>query len=125
MIRILLAEDDDAMRIYLSRALERSGYAVVAFDRGTTALAEVENGGQFDLLLTDIVMPEMDGIELAQKISVMHPEMRVMFITGFSAVSLRAGQALPHAKVLSKPFHLRELVLEVDRLFEGANAGSL
>jgi len=125
MIRILLAEDDDAMRAYLARALERSGYSIVAVDRGTEALALVEAGGAFDLLLTDIVMPEMDGIELAQKVAVIAPEMRVMFITGFSAVSLRAGQALPQAKVLSKPFHLRDLVLEVDRLFEGATASKL
>ena len=118
MIRILLAEDDEAMRVYLVRALEKSGYAVVACDRGTTALEQVKSGESFDLLLTDIVMPEMDGIELAQKVAVAAPDTRVMFITGFSAVTLRAGQALPQAKVLSKPFHLRDLVLEVDRMFE-------
>ena len=125
MPRILLAEDDDAMRTYLVRALERSGYAVVAVDRGTAALPLIENGGNFDLLLTDIVMPEMDGIELAQKAAVIAPDMRVMFITGFSAVSLRAGQALPQAKVLSKPFHLRDLVMEVDRMFATPNASEL
>jgi two-component system, cell cycle response regulator CpdR len=125
MTRILLAEDDDAMRGYLVRALERSGYAVIAHDRGTTALAEIEAGGVFDLLLTDIVMPEMDGIELAQKAALVAPDMRVMFITGFSAVSLRAGQTLPNAKVLSKPFHLRDLVLEVDRIFASPTADSL
>ena len=125
MIRILLAEDDDAMRAYLVRALERSGYAVVAVDRGTAALPLIENGGAFDLLLTDIVMPEMDGIELAQKAAIIAPDMRVMFITGFSAVSLRAGQMLPQAKVLSKPFHLRDLVAEVDRMFATPNAGKL
>ena len=125
MIRILLAEDDDAMRAYLVRALERSGYGVVAVDRGTEALKLVDAGGAFDLLLTDIVMPEMDGIELAQKVAIIAPDTRVMFITGFSAVSLRAGQTLPHAKVLSKPFHLRDLVLEVDRMFAGASAGEL
>ena len=125
MIRILLAEDDEAMRVYLVRALQRSGYAVVSVDRGTAALAEIERGERFDLLLTDIVMPEMDGIELAQKASVIVPEMRVMFITGFSAVTLRAGEAMPQAKVLSKPFHLRDLVLEVDRMFVEPNADSL
>ena len=125
MTRILLAEDDDAMRTYLARALERSGHNVVAVDRGTAALPLIEAGGQFDLLLTDIVMPEMDGIELAQKAAIIAPDMRVMFITGFSAVSLRAGQALPQAKVLSKPFHLRDLVLEVDRMFASPNASEL
>ncbi len=125
MIRILLAEDDDAMRAHLDRALTRSGYTVVPVDRGTTALALVEGGETFDLLLTDIVMPEMDGIELAQKASIIAPGMRVMFITGFSAVTLRAGEALPQAKILSKPFHLRDLVMEVDRMFQGASYGTL
>ena len=125
MTRILLAEDDDVMRTYLVRALERSGYAVFAVDRGTTALAEIERGGSYDLLLTDIVMPEMDGIELAQRVGVLVPDMRVMFITGFSAVTLRAGQSMPQAKVLSKPFHLRDLVAEIDRMFERANVGGL
>ena len=117
MFRILLAEDDQVMREYLTRALERAGYAVSAVDRGTAALPLIETE-PFDLLLTDIVMPEMDGIELAQKASDIAPDMRVMFITGFAAVTLKAGQAMPQARVLSKPFHLRDLVLEVDRMFE-------
>ncbi len=117
MIRILLAEDDQVMREYLARALEKSGYAVTAVDRGTAALPLVEQE-EFDLLLTDIVMPEMDGIELAQKASELRPKLRVMFITGFAAVTLKAGKSMPQARVLSKPFHLRDLVLEVDRMFE-------
>jgi two-component system, cell cycle response regulator CpdR len=125
MIRILLAEDDDVMREYLARALTKSGYAVESVDRGTTALDLIKSGQTFDLLLTDIVMPEMDGIELAQKAAIVAPMLRVMFITGFSAVSLKAGQAMPNAKVLSKPFHLRDLVLEVDRMFEVGTATGL
>lgn len=125
MIRILLAEDDDVMRQYLVRALERSGYAVEAVDRGTEALKLIDGGESFDLLLTDIVMPGMDGIELAQKASTVAPGLRVMFITGFSAVTLKAGQALPNAKVLSKPFHLRDLVMEVDRIFTPQSASGL
>jgi two-component system cell cycle response regulator CpdR len=125
MIRILLAEDDDVMREYLARALTKSGYAVESVDRGTTALELIKSDQSFDLLLTDIVMPEMDGIELAQKAAIVAPMLRVMFITGFSAVSLKAGQAMPNAKVLSKPFHLRDLVLEVDRMFEVGSATGL
>lgn len=124
MIRILLAEDDTVMREYLTRALEKSGYAVSAVDRGTAALALLQTE-RFDLLLTDIVMPEMDGIELAQKAADLVPDMRVMFITGFAAVTLKAGKAMPQAKVLSKPFHLRDLVLEVDRMFEVGSASGL
>jgi two-component system cell cycle response regulator CpdR len=117
MIRILLAEDDASMREYLARALERVGYSVTAVDRGTAALPLLESES-FDLLLTDIVMPEMDGIELAQRAAVIAPGMRVMFITGFAAVALKGGTTPPNAKVLSKPFHLRDLVLEVDRMFQ-------
>ncbi|MFW2852926.1 cell cycle two-component system response regulator CpdR [Sphingomonas sp. TX0543] len=124
MIRILLAEDDQVMREYLTRALERSGYAVSAVDRGTAAIPLIE-AERFDLLLTDIVMPEMDGIELAQKAADIAPDMRVMFITGFAAVTLKAGRAMPQARVLSKPFHLRDLVLEVDRMFEADNVSGL
>lgn len=124
MIRILLAEDDMVMREYLTRALERSGYAVSPVDRGTAALPLLE-AEHFDLLLTDIVMPEMDGIELAQKCAEIAPDTRVMFITGFAAVTLKAGKTMPQARVLSKPFHLRDLVLEVDRMFETGTASGL
>ncbi|PKB24944.1 two-component system cell cycle response regulator CpdR [Novosphingobium kunmingense] len=116
MIRILLAEDEEAMRTYLARALQNAGYDVVAVDRGTAALPLLENGS-FDLLLSDIVMPEMDGIELAQRCAEISPKTKVMFITGFAAVTLKASREAPQAKVLSKPFHLRDLVMEVERIF--------
>ena len=114
---ILLAEDDDAMRVYLERALVNAGYAVDAVDRGTSAVPLLEDKS-YDLLLSDIVMPEMDGIELAQRCNEISPETKVMFITGFAAVTLKASREQPHAKVLSKPFHLRDLVLEVERVLE-------
>ncbi len=112
------------MRAYLKRALEQAGYEVTDVDRGTAALPLLETE-HFDLLLTDIVMPEMDGIELAQKCAEVSPDTKVMFITGFAAVTLKAGQAAPDAKILSKPFHLRDLVLEVDRIFERGPASGL
>ena len=117
MARILLAEDDTSMREYLQRALQRVGYDVDAVGCGTEAIPLLE-AGRYDLLLTDIVMPEMDGIELAQKASAMDSEIRVMFITGFAAVALQSGRAAPEAKMLSKPFHLKDLVAEVDRIFQ-------
>lgn len=112
------------MREYLTRALERSGYAVTAVDRGTAAIPLLETE-RFDLLLTDIVMPEMDGIELARRAGEMVDGLKVMFITGFAAVTLKAGRDMPNARVLSKPFHLRDLVLEVDRMFEVGSASGL
>jgi two-component system cell cycle response regulator CpdR len=120
MIRILLAEDDEAMRAYLARALQNAGFEVVAVDRGTAALPLLEREN-FDLLLSDIVMPEMDGIELAQRCSEMSPRTKVIFITGFAGVTLKANQEVPQAKVLSKPFHLRDLVVEVQQVFGQAS----
>jgi two-component system cell cycle response regulator CpdR len=117
MPRILLAEDDTSMREYLQRALQRVGYEVDSVGCGTEAIPLLE-ADRFDLLLTDIVMPEMDGIELAQKASAMDPDIRVMFITGFAAVALQSGRTAPEAKMLSKPFNLKDLVAEVDRIFQ-------
>src|SRR5690606_18148985 len=117
MIRILLAEDDEAMRTYLVRALQQAGFTVDAVDRGTAALPLLEKT-EYDLLLSDIVMPEMDGIELAQRCGEISPHTRVMFITGFAAVVLKASREVPRAKMLSKPFHLKDMVREVERMFE-------
>jgi len=117
MAKILLAEDDTSMREYLQRALQRVGYDVDSVGCGTEAIPLLEKD-HYDLLLTDIVMPEMDGIELAQKASAMDADIRVMFITGFAAVALQSGRTAPEAKMLSKPFHLKDLVAEVDRIFQ-------
>ena len=116
LIKILLAEDDADMRRFLVKALESAGYSVVAFDNGQSAFERLREE-PFTLLLTDIVMPEMDGIELARKATEIDPDIKVMFITGFAAVALNPeGDAPKNAKVLSKPFHLRELVQQVERL---------
>ncbi|MGD9802185.1 MAG: cell cycle two-component system response regulator CpdR [Hyphomicrobiaceae bacterium] len=114
--RILLAEDDDSMRGFLARALERAGYEVISFDNGADAFARLKEE-PFTLLLTDIVMPQMDGIELARRASDLDPDIKIMFITGFAAVTLNSEvQAPKDARVLSKPFHLRDLVNEIDKL---------
>ena len=114
--RILLAEDDDSMRGFLERALERAGYQVVSFPNGRDALDEITPDA-FTLLLTDIVKPLMDGIELARRAAEIDPRLKIMFITGFAAVTLNNGTETPKdARVLSKPFHLKDLVHEVDTL---------
>lgn len=116
MIRILLAEDDDDMRNFLLRALQRAGHEVIACPDGSDAYDRLREE-PFDLLLTDIVMPQMDGIELARRAADLDPDLKVMFITGFAAVALAPDSKAPKdAKVLSKPFHLRELVAEVEKM---------
>jgi len=124
MNKILLAEDDNDMRRFLAKALANAGYDVISYDNGVSAYERLREE-PFTLLLTDIVMPEMDGIELAQKCAELSPRTKVMFITGFAAVTLKASREAPAAKVLSKPFHLKDLVLEVERVFAGEAAASL
>ena len=87
----------------------------VDFDNGASAYERLREE-PFTLLLTDIVMPEMDGIELARRAAELDPDLKVMFITGFAAVALNPDSKAPKdAKVLSKPFHLRDLVDEVEK----------
>jgi len=116
MSKILLAEDDNDMRRFLERALDKAGYEVISYDNGASAYDRLREE-PFTLLLTDIVMPEMDGIELARRATEIDPDMKVMFITGFAAVALNPNSNAPKdAKVLSKPFHLRDLVDEVEKM---------
>ena len=89
MAKILLAEDDDSLRGFLVNALKRAGHVVKDFDEGRTALKALERE-VFDLLLTDIVMPGLDGIELARRGAELDPAMKIVFITGFAGVALSA-----------------------------------
>ena len=118
--KILLAEDDNDMRRFLVKALEKAGYKVMSYDNGASAYDRLREE-PFSLLLTDIVMPEMDGIELARRATELDPDLKVMFITGFAAVALNPDSKAPKdAKVLSKPFHLRDLVDEVNKMLAAA-----
>jgi len=116
MSKILLAEDDTDMRRFLVKALQNAGFDVTSYDNGLSAYQRLREE-PFELLLTDIVMPEMDGIELARRAAELDPDIKIMFITGFAAVALNADSTAPkHAKVLSKPIHLRDLVNEVHKM---------
>src|SRR5947199_8937711 len=118
--KILRAEDDNDMRRLLVKALENAGYEVTDYDNGMSAYRRLREE-PFELLLTDIVMPEMDGIELARRAAELDPDIKIMFITGFAAVALNADSKAPKdAKVLSKPFHLRDLVNEVQKMLKAA-----
>ena len=108
MAKILLAEDDDDMRNFLVKALQKAGHEVTSFGEGLSAFEEIKQTS-FDLLLTDIVMPEMDGIELARRASeldpvaqdhVHHGLCRRGAAPGFQGAEGRQGavQALPPAR---------------------------
>ena len=118
MARILLAEDDESMRRFLAMALTRAGHDVHDVSDGSDALTALADSS-YELLLADIVMPGVDGIELARRASVIAPRLKVMFITGFAAIAMKhRNQGGQQAQILSKPFHLRDLVDQVDQLLQ-------
>ncbi|MGQ0662235.1 MAG: response regulator [Pseudomonadota bacterium] len=123
MARILLAEDESGVREFGIRALEGAGHSVTAVADGQRAL-EALAGSEFDLLVTDIVMPELDGIALALKAAKERPRMKILLMTGYAHERQRAHnlEALIH-KVISKPFSLAELIAAVDTALASAGQG--
>jgi len=115
MARILLAEDDKAVQSFVSRALAHRGHAVTAVDDGLQALEAlhevgVEAGAGFDLLITDIVMPGLDGIALALKIARDRPNLPILMMTGYSAERQRAHNLEELiCRVITKPFNLEQI----------------
>lgn len=109
MKRILIAEDDNAVREFVRRALARAGYAVVAVPDGLTALDALAEG-KFDLLLTDVVMPGLDGIALALKVKKDQPDLRILLMSGYAEERRRAHNLdeLIH-DVVAKPFTLQDI----------------
>jgi DNA-binding response OmpR family regulator len=116
---ILIAEDDKAVREFVSRALRQNGHEIMVVGDGQQALNAIE-AGTFDLLLADIVMPQLDGIALALKVSRDHPDMPILLMTGYAAERQRAHNldALIH-DVITKPFTLREICDTVQRAIDG------
>jgi two-component system cell cycle response regulator CpdR len=111
---ILVAEDDQAVRDFVSRALAYYGHAVTSVADGSAALAALAER-RFDLMLTDIVMPGMDGIALAAKANKADPEMPVLMMTGFAGEGQRAGNATNTVEcVISKPFSLKDICAAVE-----------
>ena len=109
MARILIAEDDPAVRQFVARALTHDGHEVTTVDDGLQAIEDLAENS-YDLLITDIVMPGLDGIALALKASKEHPDMAILMMTGFAAERQRAHNldALIH-EVVPKPFSLKQI----------------
>lgn len=118
MANILLAEDDAVLRHFLSAALTKAGHCVTDCGNGQDALACLNKTSDYDLLLSDIVMPGIDGIELAQRAQRAIPAIKTMFITGFSAVSIddNLADVEKNAKIVSKPFHLNDIIQKIETL---------
>lgn len=111
MAKILLTEDDEAVRSFVARALEMDGHELVQAEDGEEGFdALTEHNGEFDLLLTDIKMPFMDGIELAHNAAAAYPDLKIMFMTGYADQRERAGNLNEIIMdVVSKPFTLQQI----------------
>ena len=111
MARILIAEDDDILRAFVVRALDSDGHDLTEAVDGATAFAALNSfNGEFDLLLSDVKMPVMDGIELALATGRRHPDIAIMLMTGYADQRERAYglDALVH-DVISKPFSVDQI----------------
>lgn len=111
MARILLAEDDESVRAFVKRALELDGHQVTTADDGGIALEVLaERVGQFDLLVSDIMMPVLDGIALALSVARDYPALIILLMTGFADQRERAfGLDTLVFDVVPKPFTLAEI----------------
>lgn len=111
---VLLVEDEDAVRMFSARALREKGYRVLEAESGESALAMVKQGEKFDVLVTDVVMPKMDGPTLSKRIRDIYPETKTIFISGYTEDTFRKN--LDHnTKIhfLPKPFTLKDLASKV------------
>lgn len=124
MARILVVEDDESVRAFVARALALDGHAVVTAEDGAEGLQTVRaEGGAFDLVLTDVKMPVMDGIALALALAREFPALTILLMTGYADQRERAAnlQALIH-DVVPKPFSLAEIRARVtEALAAGAS----
>ena len=125
MTTVLLAEDDAAIAEPLSRALQREGYEVLEAADGHEAL-EMIRAGQVtvDLIVSDIVMPRVNGVELMQAVAESHPDVPVVLMSGYATAALsELGIATP-CSILPKPFPAERLLAEVHRCMRSRGGGS-
>lgn len=126
MARILLTEDDVGVRMFVQRALMMDGHEVETAEDGSFAMDVLtETDGSFDLLLTDVKMPEMDGIALAENAAKGWPEMTILMMTGFADQRERCDSlnAIVH-DVVSKPFSLADIRRAVREALSGDAAAA-
>jgi CheY-like chemotaxis protein len=117
---VLLVEDDGQVRGLMRRSLERCGFTVLAASQGSEALEMAdEHDGDIDLLITDVIMPNMNGGALAQRLRASRPEVRVLFVSGYGAdASELPGIQLPDAPLLHKPVDPDELLRTTRELLD-------
>jgi two-component system, cell cycle sensor histidine kinase and response regulator CckA len=121
---VMLVEDEDPVRIFGARALRNKGYKVIEAKSGESAIEAIEGAGEkIDLLITDVVMPHMDGPSLVRQVRESHPDMKVIFISGYTEDSFRQRlDSDSDIHFLPKPFSLRQLAGKVKEVISGEPA---
>jgi two-component system, cell cycle sensor histidine kinase and response regulator CckA len=117
-LRVLLVEDELVVRKVLTEMLEEQGYTVTSTKDPEDALDYAATGGGFDLLITDLVMPKLDGYELAVALAERSPGLKVIFISGYSSTTGRHGLREDGVAFLQKPFAIGDLVAKVREVFD-------
>jgi CheY-like chemotaxis protein len=116
---ILLVEDEQAVRTLAARALREQGYRVLSAEHGRAALVHLESEPDIDLLISDVVMPEMGGVDLAERTRGMRPGLPILLISGYTdSDSLRRGISDSGLPFLQKPFSPESLLRRVRELLD-------
>jgi len=122
MAQILIAEDETAVRTFVARALSHKGHRVTQVCDGLQALQALE-GKRYDLLITDIVMPGLDGIGLALRVARDHPDLPVLLVTGYAAEKQRAHNLDELiCEVVTKPFTLQQICDAAEKAMHAGDA---
>jgi two-component system cell cycle sensor histidine kinase/response regulator CckA len=122
--RILLVEDEDTVRAVAERALTRQGYTVVTASDGDEGLEALTGGGEFDLVVSDVVMPSMDGPAMAREIRKLVPGLPVLFMSGYAEEQLRRDIDIEGMHFISKPFSVQQIAAKVGQVLSGSRAGT-
>ena len=118
--RILLVEDEDMVRAVAERALVRAGFTVTALPDGEDGLAEIANGGAFDLIVSDVVMPGMDGPAMARAIRKLRPEIPILFMSGYAEETLRNEISIENMHFIGKPFSVEQISRKVGEILSAS-----
>ncbi|MGE4411360.1 MAG: response regulator [Sphingomonadales bacterium] len=119
---ILLVEDEDMVRAVAERALTRQGYKVLTASDGEQGLEALKQAGKVDLLLSDVVMPNMDGPAMVREARAMHPDLPILFMSGYAEEQLRKSIDIDNVSFLPKPFSVAQLSEAVADAFTGSAA---
>jgi two-component system cell cycle sensor histidine kinase/response regulator CckA len=117
---VLIVDDEEPVRRFVDRALSAAGYNTSTAADGPEAIAAAEHAGAFDILVTDLMMPQMKGDELARRLRMREPELKVLYLTGFSDALFKEKSTLWHDEAfLDKPCSMKGLLEAVSLLLVG------